>query len=192
MAKKIIIILGSPRKQGNCAALAIQVAAGAKEVGADVESIYVHGMDIQPCRGCDTCRDLDLDVGKDCVIDDGMQGLYPKLRCADAIVIASPIYWFTVSAQTKLFMDRCGGLSAKTNVIAGKPVGILLTYGADDPFDSGAINAMRTFQDIFRYLDSPIVGMVYGSAYEAGVIRDNLELMDKAYDLGKQLGSATQ
>ena len=89
-------------------------------------------------------------------------------------------------------MDRCGGLSSATNVIAGKPVGIVLTYGANDPFDSGAVNAMRTFQDVFRYLNSPVAGMVYGSAYEAGVIMDNLDLMGKAYELGKQLGSSAE
>jgi multimeric flavodoxin WrbA len=118
-----------------------------------------------------------------------MQALYPKLRQADAVVIASPIYWFTVSAQTKLFMDRCGGISSETNVIAGKPVGIILAYGGSDPFDSGAVNAIRTFQDVFKYIGSEIVGMVYGSAYEAGEVKNNQELMEKASELGKQLGS---
>ena len=182
--KKVLIILGSPRKNGNSATLAKQVAGGAEEAGAEVESVYIQGMDIKPCIGCDSCRD---EKGKDCVIDDDMKFLYPKLRQTDAVVIASPIYWFTVSAQTKLFMDRCGGVSSETNVIAGKPVGIILTYGGSDPFDSGAINAIRTFQDAFKYIDSEIVGMVYGSAYEAGEIKNNRGVMEKAYELGKKL-----
>ena len=101
--KKILLVMGSPRKEGNSATLAKQVAAGAKATGAAVESFYLHAMNIQPCTACDACRE---ETGKECVIDDDMQILYPKLRQADAVVIASPIYWFTVSAQTKLFMDR--------------------------------------------------------------------------------------
>ena len=67
-------------------------------------------------------------------------------------MIASPIYWFTISAQTKLFIDRWYALeSSQGSVLKGKQFGILLTYGDDDPYTSGAINAIRTFQDMFRY-----------------------------------------
>jgi hypothetical protein len=68
-------------------------------------------------------------------------------------------------------------------------VGIVLSYGDSDPFNSGAVNAMRTFQDAFGYVGAEIVDMVYGSADAAGEIGANAELMAKAYSLGKQLGS---
>ena len=184
--KKIVILMGSPRKEGNSATLAKQVAAGAEAAGAEVESFYLHGMDIQPCTGCDACHE---ETDKDCVIDDDMQTLYPKLRRTDAVVIASPIYWFTVSAQTKLFMDRCYALGGPQGyALAGKRIGIVLTYGDSDPFSSGAVNALRTFQDAFNYIGAEIVGMIYGSAWEAGEIKNNQDLMEKAYELGKQLG----
>ena len=191
MACKIVVMKGSPRKNGNSATLAEQVAAGAEAVGAKVESFYLHGMDIQPCDACDVCQGV-ADV--DCVIEDGMQILYPKLREADAIVYASPVYWFTVSAQMKLFMDRCYGLGSdidepEEHALAGKRIGIVLTYGGDDPFDSGAVNAIRTFQDTFNYISSEIVGIVYGYALAAGEIRENPGLMQKAYQLGKDLAS---
>jgi len=120
--------------------------------------------------------------------------LYPKVRGADAIVYASPIYWFTVSAQLKLFMDRCYGLGGDSeepedHALVGKRIGIVLTYGGDDPFDSGAINAIRTFQDTFNYIPAEIVGMVYGYAPSAGRIDKNHELMGKAYELGTKLAS---
>ena len=185
--KKIVIMMGSPRKQGNSATLAKQVAAGAEATGAQVESFYIHGMDIQPCTACDVCRD---ELSKDCIIEDDMQPLYPKLRQADALVIASPIYWFTVSAQTKLFMDRCYALGGpEGNAIAGKRIGIVLTYADPDPFSSGAVNALRMFQDGFRYVGAEIVGMIYGSAGKAGEIQQNRDLMEKAFQLGKRLGS---
>jgi multimeric flavodoxin WrbA len=123
-----------------------------------------------------------------------MQILYPKLREADAVVYASPVYWFTVSAQMKLFMDRCYGTGSdidepEEHALAGKRIGIVLTYGGDDPFDSGAVNVIRTFQDMFNYIPAEIVGMVYGYASDAGEIRKNEDVMGKAYELGKKLGS---
>jgi len=188
--KKIVIVLGSPRKEGNSTTLAKQVVAGAEASGAAVETFYLHDMDISPCTACDSCRD---NTAEDCVIDDQMRSLYPKLRSADVLVIASPIYWFTVSAQTKLFMDRCYALGGPDgNALKGKQIGIILTYADPDPFSSGAVNALRTFQDGFKYIGAEIVGMLYGSAWKAGEIRDNKELMKKAYELGKKLGSDDQ
>lgn len=188
--KKIVIVLGSPRKEGNSVTLAEQVVAGAEASGAEVEMFYLHDMDISPCRACNSCKD---GTAKDCVIDDQMMSLYPKLRSADVLVIASPIYWFTMSAQTKLFMDRCYALGGPDgNALKGKKIGILLTYADPDPFSSGAVNALRAFQDSFKYIGADIVGMLYGSAWKAGEIRNNKELMKKAYELGKKLGSDDQ
>lgn len=185
--KKVMIVMGSPRKKGNSAILAKQVAAGAKAGGAGVETFYLHDMNIKPCTACDVCRKK-KDI--DCVLDDDMQKLYPKLRSADAIVIASPIYWFTVSAQTKLFMDRWYALGGEEGYeLAGKRFGIVLTYADADPFSSGAVNALRTFQDAFNFIGAKIVGMVYGSAWKAGEIRRNKALMAEAYELGKKLAS---
>jgi multimeric flavodoxin WrbA len=123
-----------------------------------------------------------------CVIDDDMEPLYPKIRDAGALVFASPVYWFTVSAQTKLFMDRLYAfLGPDGNSLKGKRIGILLTYGDADPFVSGAVNALRTFQDAFAYVGSPIVGTVYGNAGGKGEISKNKTLLSDAYELGKRL-----
>jgi multimeric flavodoxin WrbA len=183
----VVTILGSPRRNGNSATLAHNVALGAKSLGANVETYFIHGMDIKPCNACGTCR---KDSNNGCDINDDMQKIYPKLYQADAIVIASPIYWFTVSAQTKLFMDRCSTYSTPNGyALNGKRIGIVMTYEASDPFVSGAVNAIRTFQDIFAFIDSKIVGMVYGKAHEPGEIASNSELMDEAFELGKRLVS---
>ena len=185
--KQILIFRGSPRREGHSSLLAQQVAAGAQAAGAEVESFFLHGMDIKPCDACDVCRDK---TETDCILDDDMKDLFPKLRQADVIVIASPIYWFTISAQTKLFMDRWYALGGpEGHAFAGKRFGIVLTYADADPFSSGAVNALRTFQDGLSYVKASIVGMVYGSAWEAGEIKKNKELMEKAYELGKQLAA---
>jgi len=62
-----------------------------------------------------------------------------------------------------------------------------MTYGGEDPFVSGCVNALRTFQDAFNYTESKIIGMVYGSAMDAGQIRSNEKVMQEAFDLGKKL-----
>ncbi len=185
--KKVLIVMASPRKEGNSTILATQVAAGAEAAGGKVEKFHLHDMNIKPCDACDACRDK---TELNCILDDDMQGLYPKLREADVIVIASPIYWFTVSAQTKLFMDRWYALGGpEGHAFKGKRFAIVLTYADTDPFTSGAVNALRTFQDGLNYVGASIVGMVYGSAWDAGEIKKNQELMEKAYELGRQLTS---
>ena len=188
MAKKrIIVIKGSPREKGNSAFLADQVVAGARAGGAHVESFYLHNMDINPCDACDTCQ---TEPYGGCVVGDDMQLLYPRLLDAEAIVITSPVYWFTVSAQTKLFMDRCYALvDGEGYLLRGKRIGIVLTYGDTDPFNSGAVNALRTFQDGFNYIGAQIVGMIYGSASAAGEIQENAELTARAYALGQELSA---
>lgn len=187
MPNKVLVFMGSPRKKGNSATLAEQVAAGAASAGAEVERVYLHGLDIGPCRACEGCQ---REGAAGCVVDDDMQDLYPKIRAADALVLASPVYWFTVSAQTKLLMDRWYALQGRPgNALQGKRIGIVLTYGDSDPYTSGAVNALRTYQDAFRYVGAQIEGAVYGTASEAGEIAGNEALMDSAYLLGQRLGA---
>lgn len=98
MTRKILILKGSPHSNGNSSFLEDQVQAGAVAVGAEVESYHLHEMDIRPCEACHDC----LDANGICVQSDDMQILYPKIAQADALVIASPVYWYSVSAQVKL------------------------------------------------------------------------------------------
>lgn len=186
MAPSVLIVNGSPRRRGNSATLASRAAAGARAAGARVETVFLHGLDLRPCCACEACRRR---AGR-CAIADDMQTLYPRLKAAEAVVMAGPVYWFTVSAQTKIFMDRWyafGGDPEGYRALGRKRFGILLTYADADPFASGAVNALRTFQDALGYLGAEIVGMVYGSAWKAGEIRKNAAVMQQAYDLGRRL-----
>jgi multimeric flavodoxin WrbA len=119
-----------------------------------------------------------------------MQNIYPRLIESDSWVIASPVFWFNMSAQTKLFMDRCFALPAyKKECFVGKRIAIAMSYGDTDPFTSGCVNALRCFQDSFRYVGAKIVGMIYGSALAAGEIKSNEALLHAAEALGKRIGS---
>ena len=183
MGKNIIILKGSPREGGNSNVLAEQAKAGAEAEGASVESFYLHGMDIRPCDGCDSCVETGV-----CVVKDDMQKLYPRLLSADAVILASPIYWFTYSAQLKLCIDRLYAIwNFKHDLFKGKPFGVILTYGDSDLYTSGGINAIHTFETMFRFLEADVVGWVYGTLSNVGDAQKNPELMEKAFQLGKQI-----
>jgi len=175
--KHVLVLLGSPRKKGNSTVLAQQIIRGVESVGAKAETVYLNGLNIKPCQGCYSCKKKD---SSGCAVDDDMQALYPKLHESDAWVIASPVHFFNMSAQTKIFLDRCFAL--------------FKSYGDSDVFNSGCVNALRSFQDAFRYVGARIVGMVYGSSsdgYEGpGEIASNTELMKQAEELGRKLASA--
>jgi multimeric flavodoxin WrbA len=184
MDKKILILKSSPRSRGNSAALADSLAEGAQAAGAAVECVYLHSLDIRPCDACDLC----IENKVYCVIEDDMQGLYSKLIEADALVLASPVYWFTYSAQLKLCIDRWYGLwNNRPDTFRGKPVGILLSYGDTDLDTSGGINAIHTFESMFRFLKSEIVGVVHGSLSNPGDAQKNPALLQSARDLGRLL-----
>jgi multimeric flavodoxin WrbA len=96
-----------------------------------------------------------------------------------------------LSAQTKTFIDRWFAVGVEDkNIFKGKPVALLLSYGDADPFGSGAINGLRSFQDMCRYLGAEIAGMLYGSAMEAGDIEKNKDLMKEAHQLGLALAGS--
>ena len=183
--KKILVLLGSPRKKGKSTTLANQIVAGVESAGATAEKIFLHGKAISPCQACYACQRPD---SKGCAIDDEMQPIYAKLIEADGWVIASPVYWFSMSAQTKLFLDRCFALTAyKQDAFAGKRIAVAMSFGDEDAFNSGCVNALRTFQDAARYVGANLVGMVYGSADKPGEIKSNTALMQQAETLGKKL-----
>jgi multimeric flavodoxin WrbA len=99
---KVLAIAGSPRRHGNTDLLLQQVISGAVSKGAEIKTVTLSKLNISPCRHCDGC----LKTGK-CVIDDDMQWLHTDLREADRVVLASPIFFMGVTAQTKAMIDRC-------------------------------------------------------------------------------------
>ncbi|MBN1277863.1 MAG: flavodoxin family protein [Deltaproteobacteria bacterium] len=183
--EKVLVLTGSPRPNSNSTILAEQAQNGAKAAGADVELFHLAGMKINPCSACDGCRKKNA---RGCVIKDDMQLLYPRVKAANVIIIAGPVYWFNMSAYTKLFMDRLYAFgSGDYRALRKKRIGIILTYGDANPFVSGAVNAIRSFQDSFAYVGAPVAGMVYASSDKAGDIKGNSQAMKDSYDLGRTL-----
>ncbi len=100
---KVLIVLGSPRKKGNSETLTQTVLSGIEEKkDCTVESLYLHGLKISPCRGCGGCDKTGI-----CVVKDEMTELYEKVDEADIIFLVTPVYFYGPSAQLKTFIDRC-------------------------------------------------------------------------------------
>jgi len=187
MSPNILVVLGSPRRNGNSALLAREIAENAEAGGAEVETVFLNELSIKPCQGCDGCQQI---ATRECVIDDDMRPLYSKLQRADTVVIASPIYWFNVSAQTKIFIDRLYAVGiGEKNIFKGKNFAVALTFADENKIASGADNALRLFQDMGRYLGVRMQGMVYGSAGAAGEIAHDTDLMERAGSLGRYLAT---
>ena len=120
MAKKVVILSGSPRKGGNSDLLCDQLLNGATESGHQVEKISLREKKIGYCVACDACQKS----GGRCVQQDDMAEVLEKLINADVIVMATPIYFYTMNAQMKTLIDRCYALYTQ---ISGKEFYFIMT-----------------------------------------------------------------
>ena len=100
---RILVLSGSPRRGGNTDALVDAFAEGARRQENEVEVILVCDHDIHPCIGCNTCFSRE---GNRCFRDDDMTLVYEKLNAADVLILASPVYFYGISAQLKAVVDR--------------------------------------------------------------------------------------
>lgn len=101
MNKKVLILAGSPRKGGNSDALCTEFTKGAEENGNQVEKVYVQDLKIGGCRACYSCR-----KSRVCVQKDDMTTLLDKMVKADVIVLATPVYFYSMDGQMKMMIDR--------------------------------------------------------------------------------------
>ncbi|MDR2946266.1 MAG: flavodoxin family protein [Candidatus Adiutrix sp.] len=184
MSKTATVIVSSPRKGSNSGALAEAIAAGLTESGVTVETLDLSILDIKPCRACEGCqRNLGL-----CIQPDDMEAVYPKVRAADVLVLSSPVYWFNMSGLLKTFLDRCFAVAmVGERPFAQKTIAAALAYGDADPYVSGAVNAIRTFQDICAYTGAAWGGCVYASALSPNTLSQDQSILDKAKELGRAL-----
>lgn len=129
MAKKIMVLNGSPRKNGNTAALIDQFIAGAADAGHSVTRFNITEMNICPCLGC-------LKGGKDkdnpCLQRDDMDKIYPVYNAADVVVLASPLYFWSFTAQLKTVIDRIFAVSEANDYEAPRKDCLMLIAAGDD------------------------------------------------------------
>lgn len=141
----ILILMGSPRLGGNTAELCKPLMGELERLGAGVCYLTLADKKIQPCRGCYACQDVAGEYG--CVQKDDMYAVVERIRWADCLVLATPIYSWYCTAPMKAVLDRHYGLnkfygSVEGSLWAGKSVAILATHGYDrayatEPFETG-------------------------------------------------------
>ena len=110
--RQILAINGSPRRRGNTEVLLDAMVKGILANGAEIEVIRVSDHNIHPCIGCGGCEKTG-----ECVLEDEMTGLYAKVIAAERIILASPIYFYGITAQAKAFVDRCQALWSRKQLL---------------------------------------------------------------------------
>ena len=175
----ILILTGSPRKGSNTDILAKSFADGAS-INHDVEIISVCDYKVNPCVGCNSCFTRE---GNKCFQNDGMADIYAKMANADMLVVASPVYFYGISAQLKNIIDRCHTPMRKNFKI--KSTALLLVAGSSKScvFDA-IVKQYELIVDYFHFEDKGRV--LVGGVNDKGAIAGREELK-KAYLLGKNL-----
>ncbi len=185
---KVLGIMGSPRMKGNTDLLLDEALKGAASQRAEVEKILVDKLQIAPCKEYYGC----LKDGK-CVIKDDMDDIYDKLLATDAVIIASPIFFYTVSAQLMLLISRCQALWARKYVLKNMDIpekkGAFIAVGATRGaklFDGPKLTIRYFFQAInAKYTDELLIRGVD----KKGEIKEHSTALSDAYELGKRLAT---
>ncbi len=183
---RVLTLHGSPRRNGNTATLARALLGGLRESGNhQLHEVFLDGLAIRACTACDACR---RDEGLFCVFEDDMQPLYRQFIQAQTVVMASPIYWWSISAQLKLFIDRLYGLDYEKHPehYRGKKLVLVFTHQEEHPC-SGAEIALRMFREIASYTEMVIAGDLRYSS-DRRHVREDPQALREARELGSSLG----
>lgn len=175
----VLGIVCSPRKGGNTEILVQEALAGARDSGAKTELLTVRDKDIKPCDGCLSCKKTG-----ECHIKDDMQLVYEKMLNADGIVIGTPVYFWSISGQAKVLLDRTHALRFPHLKLANKVAGAIAVAARD-----GVISALNTLQRYFASNHMFSAELVEGLAAEKGTIIKDKRGMKSAYEMGRQIVS---
>jgi multimeric flavodoxin WrbA len=177
---KLISIVGSPHgEKGSTAKLMNEVLNGAKSLGAVNETIVLKGDTVAPCKGCDVCH-----IKGFCVQKDQFSDIVKKISDADGVILGSPNYIFSVSAQLKAFMDRCCGILHCQGFMGRFGVSVVTSGGGDEAPIADFMNHFLITTGIVP------VGSVWATM---GTIQGDEfpeEVRQKAFELGRSLVSA--
>lgn len=170
MSKKVVIISASPRKGGNSDTLCEEFRRGCEEAGNQVVKISLRDKQINFCKACYYCK-----KAGECIQKDDVPAILQQMTEADVIVLATPVYFYTMSGQLKTLIDRCLACGAK---LTDKEFYFIATAAA------GKEEMERTMDGL---LGAKISGLIYGAgAWQLGEIQGN-PAMQQAYQMGKEI-----
>ncbi|MEN8447297.1 MAG: flavodoxin family protein [Cyanobacteria bacterium J06555_13] len=190
-SQNLLLLVGSPRRTGNSATLAIAVQRGAEQIGMQVTLRFIDDSISSFLHDCRTCR---LPNGECSIKDDFRSLFFDDFLPADGVVFCSPVYWYGLSAQTKAFFDRTFCYYAashpdSTQVIermSHKRIGLVLS--SEESYPGASLGIVHQIQEYSRYTHSQFVGVVRGVGNSRGEVeRDPREPILAAEQLGREL-----
>lgn len=179
MSKKVLILSGSPRKGGNSDLLCDEFLRGAVDAGNQVEKVFLREQKIGYCTACYYCSDH---AGV-CAIKDDMAQILAKMHESDVIVMASPVYFYSVDGQIKTLIDRC---VAQWTQLKNKEFYYIMT--AAEETDTVMDCTLECFRGFAVCLDNAReMGVIYGKGVDKLGEVKNTPIMHEAYDMGKKI-----
>lgn len=178
MGKKVLAIIGSPRKNGNTDALIDVILSSAKDAGAETEKVYLIDCNIANCVACGFCQ---KDESNTCVVKDDMYGLIEKMEEADVWVFGTPVYWWGPTGLFKSFMDRWYGFN-----VDFKSKQIIVAYPQEDPDKEVGRHLRGMFEDALDY--KGVKAFAYIQAAGAANPGD-IEKLTDVLEYAKQVGA---
>ncbi len=182
MGKKIVVLNGSPRRNGNTSALVKSFTEGAETAGNTVSEFFLDKMDIHGCKGC-----FGGHSSKECpcVQKDDMQQIYPAVKDCDIIVLATPLYYWNMSGQLRTAIDRLFALEeGDGNLLRGHNKACALLMSAEG---NGFEDVLTYFDHLMEHLKWENLGHVLaGGNGDVGDISGKPEL-EQAFELGKSI-----
>ena len=181
--KKVLGIVGSPRKKGNTHLLVSRILDGARDGGAKTEILFLGDLELRECDGCHACW-----KGKPCTKDDDMNVVYEKIAGSEVIIFGTPVYWYGPTALMKCVIDRFVYFNCPENrrMIRNKKAILAVPFEDEDPETAGLLVAF--FEKCFAYLEMDLFGTILvPGVTKRGEIRNRPEELGHAYELGRQV-----
>jgi len=177
---KLLAIVGSPRPAGNTNYLVDQALAEAAKLGVDTEKIILSEYKVNPCQGHENCASFSA-----CVQKDDAPWILEKFRQADGVILATPVYYYNMTAQMKAFVDRNYFLYMHNLGLAAKTAGlIIIAGGAGMEHTERALRRFMAF-----YIGNDRITTVTGLASKPGEIKGKAPTIEEALNLGKLMAS---
>jgi multimeric flavodoxin WrbA len=184
---RVLCIAGSPRRHGNSEQLLDALVRGVEAAGGVADKLVAVDAGARPCRGCNSCSQT-----RECVLRDGMDDVYARIDAADAVAVASPVFFATVPAVLKIIFDRCQPYWARRHVLGEpapehkRPGAILVVGGGGDPFGTGC--AFTAIRSVFAVL-SVSADTVFECVGPDGArdIQNHPEALVRAEQIGTEL-----
>jgi len=186
--QRVAIVFGSPRKGSNTEILVKEAQRGLADAGASSEIFYLQEMNIAYCKACYHCKKANTTT---CALKDDMQKIHRALEDSEGLIVATPIYFAGVTAQTKTWVDRMFpyiDMKLNSRMPKGKKASLIFTQNQPDP--DRFLPAIKIFRSVIKIFGYEMKETLLACNLEKGskpMVTEDKEMMQRAYQLGRHL-----